>query len=144
MALKPGMDENQLKNFMAKMKRLKRFSEKEFSREIGTVCFATARKARRKISGHIALRQSIYVKKISHKAVQVGAISRIAPYIEFGTGPFVNVEYLLKLGFPRSYAMQFKGKVDGNTIAEPFFFISFDAALAEGVKRINKKLKNFK
>jgi phage gpG-like protein len=63
--------------------------------------------------------------------------------VEFGTGRLVDLQHLTKLGFPASYAMQFKGKgiKKVNLPARPFFFTNLRKELGDLTNRLETKIK---
>jgi len=88
------------------------------------------------------LQKSIDVSA-QNKQVVFEAGKHYAPYVEFGTGRFVDLEQLKQLGIPESYAMQFKGKgvKKVNLPARPYFFNSIRRQLKILLKNIDTKLK---
>ena len=129
------------KVLMQKLEALKKLSKQEFSNALGEMAFDAARKAKRKVLYGTNLRQSIVVERISTRALRIASRALYAPYVEFGTGPWVRLQDLRKVGFPDSYAWQFKGKTDGDMESEPFFFASVDKAFTQGIKRVDAKIK---
>ena len=89
------------------------------------------------------LAQSIHKKensKLSYSAV-VGVI--YAPYIEFGTGTKVNLNYLKNAGIPESYAMKFKGKgiKQVNLQPRPYLYPAFLNQRKQYIKDLKSDLK---
>lgn len=85
------------------------------------------------------LRQSIYTKKNKDLNYSIVASEKYAPYQEFGTGKAVDLSYLVQAGYPKEYAMRFKGKgvKQINMPPQPFLF----PALISGRVKLLKDLK---
>lgn len=68
---------------------------------------------------------------------KVGASAHYMPYVEFGTGTFVNVPAGLE-----DYAMQFKGRGirQVNLPARPFLFPAYEAERIRLIERLKKTL----
>ena len=77
------------------------------------------------------------------KTVEVIAGAHYAPYVEFGTGGSVDLNDMLQLGIPASYAAQFKGKGirDVNLPARPFFFSSGRIGFKNLLNRLKGEIK---
>ena len=78
------------------------------------------------------------------KTVEVIAGAHYAPYVEFGTGGMVNLDDMVQLGIPPSYAAQFKGKgiKEVNLPARPFFFSSARIGFKTLLVRLKGELNN--
>ena len=127
-----------------KLKELKAFDKRILATEIAKTGAEISRIAKRsapKDTG--ALQQSI---SFSGKGKQVVVVADkiYAPYVEFGTGGNVQLDDMLELGIPPSYAMQFKGKGirEVNLPARPFFFSSARIGFKNLYDRVNNRLKN--
>lgn len=75
------------------------------------------------------LRAGIYFEKKRSNGLlwRVGVSVKYGPYVEFGTGKLVNLKWLIKAGFPSSFASQFKGKGirKVNLQPRPFLYPSY-------------------
>ena len=89
------------------------------------------------------LKQSIKSES-KGKTVEVIAGAHYAPYVEFGTGGMVDLDDMLQLGIPASYAAQFKGKgiKEVNLPARPFFFSSARIGFKTLLIRLKGELNN--
>lgn len=139
------IDQSDLKQLTKKLNKLKKFDKKTLSNELGRAGFDISRMAKQnaptlKASGGGTLKQSIRVEKKGN-VVEVIAGAKYAPYVEFGTGAFVDLEDMLKLGIPSSYAAQFKGKSPGYMKPQPFFFGSARIGLKKLLMRLNGEIK---
>lgn len=137
------IDQAQLKQLVGKMDELKRYSKQGLSDEIGAIAMNAARRAKRiaPASAGPTLKRQIGSQAMGMNAV-VYAKTHYAPYVEFGTGMFVDLSEIKALGIPDSYAWQFKGKKDGYMHPQPFFFNSIRYELKAGLDRIEKRLKD--
>jgi HK97 gp10 family phage protein len=137
------IDQAQLKQLVGKMDELKRYSKQGLSDEIGAIAMNAARRAKRvaPASAGPTLKRQIGSQAMGMNAV-VYAKTHYAPYVEFGTGMFVDLSETKALGIPDSYAWQFKGKKDGYMHPQPFFFNSIRYELKAGLDRIEKRLKD--
>ena len=123
------INESDLSKLNKKLDKLRAFESQKVSNELGKTGLEIVRLAKRaapvgKIQGG-TLRQSISAQK-SGKSINVVANAKYAPYVEFGTGGRVDLDDMLRLGIPATYAAQFKGKGirDVNLPPRPFFFSS--------------------
>ena len=89
------------------------------------------------------LRQSIVVEKETDLSYKIVVGVKYAPYVEFGTGTKVNLEYLVKSGMPKDYAMQFKGKgiKQVNINPQPYLFPAFINGKIHFISNLKKGLK---
>jgi len=122
-----------------KLDNLRAFDKKTLSNELGRSAMDIVRMAKQNAPvDKGTLKQSIRSER-KGKTVEVIAGAHYAPYVEFGTGGMVNLDDMLQLGIPPSYAAQFKGKgiKEVNLPARPFFY---NAALI-GLKNLLGRLK---
>ena len=126
-----------------KMKQLRNLDKQELSDMLGDFALKTQKEMR----AIVPFKQGDLQKSINasaqNKQVVFEAGMHYAPYVEFGTGRFVDLEQLKQLGIPESYAMQFKGKgvKKVNLPARPYFFNSIRRQLKILLKNIDTKLK---
>ena len=139
------LNKSDLNNLNRKIAFFKGFDKKVLSTELGRTALDIAREAKKNVAKNAndtgALKQSI-TPEISGKTVSVVANKKYAPYIEFGTGSSVNLDDMLQLGIPSSYAMQFKGKGirEVNLPARPFLFSSARKELRNLMNRLTKRI----
>jgi HK97 gp10 family phage protein len=134
------MNQSDLSQLKSKLANLRAFDKKTLSTELSKTAFDISRKAKQAAPvDKGTLKQSIRVE-LKGKTVEVIAGAHYAPYIEFGTGGEVQLDDMLELGIPSSYAAQFKGKgiKNVNLPARPFFFSS----AREGLKNLLVRLNN--
>ena len=139
------IDKSDLAQLKKKLDNLRAFDKKTLSNELGTAGLDIARIAKRaaplfKGSGGGTLRQSIKSEK-KGKTVEIIAGAKYAPYVEFGTGSFVNFDDMIELGIPVSYAAQFKGSKPGYMKPQPFFFSSARIGLKKLLIRLNGEIQ---
>lgn len=132
------------------LKKLRKFGD-EAEIVIGQVTEATAKEfvqdARNFAPVDLGkLKQNIKdhkVNDLNYKVSVDGVAQKYAPYVEFGTGAKVNLQYLREAGLPESYAMKFKGndikKV--NISPQPYFFPAYILAKREYVLDLKQELK---
>tara|TARA_R100000951_G_scaffold70118_1_gene59031 strand:+ start:4985 stop:5428 length:444 start_codon:yes stop_codon:yes gene_type:complete len=126
-----------------KLDKLRAFESQKVSNELGKTGLEIVRLAKRAAPvDKGALKQSISAQR-SGKTVNVIAAANYAPYVEFGTGGRVDLDDMLRLGIPASYAAQFKGKGirDVNLPARPFFFSSARVGFQNLLNRLNGEIK---
>ena len=135
------IDKSDLAQLKKKLDNLRAFDKKTLSNELGTAGLDIARIAKRAAPvDKGTLRQSIKsVKK--GKTVEIIAGAKYAPYVEFGTGSFVNFDDMIELGIPVSYAAQFKGSKPGYMKPQPFFFSSARIGLKKLLIRLNGEIQ---
>lgn len=137
------INQSDLKSLKKKMDNLRAFDKKTLSNEIGKSALEISRIAKKNVvvdSGN--LKQSIKAEA-KGKTAEVVAGAKYAPYVEFGTGGKVDLNDMLELGIPASYASQFKGKgiKDINLPARPFFFNAARIGLKNLLVRLNGEIK---
>lgn len=154
-----------LRNLEKKLIKLHKYSEAGLSQELGYTAAHIAKRASNKLTANKTvdtgqLRSSIHYGMQGKHTVEVRAVKKYAPYVEFGTGNAVDLSELQALGINPSYAQQFKGKgFTGKRPVKtkkgwrmiqfpihlkprPFFFNSVREELPIMLTRIEKKLKN--
>ena len=137
------IDKADLAKLQNKMKQLRNLDKQELSNMLGNFALKTQEEMRAIVPFKQGdLQESINVSE-QNKQVVFQADMHYAPYVEFGTGRFVDLEQLKQLGIPESYAMQFKGKgvKKVNLPARPYFFNSIRRQLKILLKNIDTKLK---
>jgi len=135
------IDQKDLTSLRQKLNKLSLLDSKVLSNELGAAGLDIARIAKKKAPvDKGTLRQSIRSEK-QGKSVEVIAGAKYAPYVEFGTGGFVNFDDMVELGIPKSYAAQFKGKTDGFMKPQPFFFGSARIGLKKLLNRLEIQIK---
>jgi len=135
------IDKSDLAQLKKKLDNLRAFDKKTLSNELGRAGLDIARIAKRAAPvDKGTLRQSIKSEK-KGKTVEIIAGAKYAPYVEFGTGGFVNFDDMLELGIPSSYAAQFKGSKPGYMKPQPFFFSSARIGLKKLLIRLNGEIQ---
>ena len=137
------IDQSDLSQLKKKLDNLRAFESQKLSNELGKTALDISRMAKQTApvdSG--TLKQSIKAER-KGKTVEVIAGAHYAPYVEFGTGGSVDLNDMLQLGIPASYAAQFKGKGirDVNLPARPFFFSSGRIGFKNLLNRLNGEIK---
>jgi HK97 gp10 family phage protein len=137
------IDQSDLSKLKKKLDNLRAFESQKLSNELGKTALDISRMAKQTApvdSG--TLKQSIKAER-KGKTVEVIAGAHYAPYVEFGTGGSVDLNDMLELGIPTSYAAQFKGKGirDVNLPARPFFFSSARVGFKNLLNRLNGEIK---
>lgn len=137
------IDQSDLSKLKKKLDNLRAFESQKLSNELGKTALDISRMAKQTApvdSG--TLKQSIKAER-KGKTVEVIAGAHYAPYVEFGTGGSVDLNDMLQLGIPASYAAQFKGKGirDVNLPARPFFFSSGRIGFKNLLNRLNGEIK---
>jgi len=137
------IDQSDLSKLKKKLDNLRAFESQKLSNELGKTALDISRMAKQTApvdSG--SLKQSIKAER-KGKTVEVIAGAHYAPYVEFGTGGSVDLDDMLQLGIPASYAAQFKGKGirDVNLPARPFFFSSGRIGFKNLLNRLNGEIK---
>lgn len=120
------INQSDLSKLNKKLDKLRAFESQKVSNELGKTGLEIVRLAKRAAPvDKGTLRQSISAQK-SGKTINVVANAKYSPYVEFGTGGRVDLDDMLQLGIPATYAAQFKGKGirDVNLPPRPFFFSS--------------------
>jgi phage gpG-like protein len=144
MAQKSGIDSKQLADLQNKIQQLGKLSKQELSNELAkTAMFAVAgmKNDAKHITGN--LRNQTGFERQNENTVVIFSRAPYAPYVEFGTGRKVDLSHLTKLGFPASYAAQFKGKgiKEVNLPARPFFFTNLRKEFSNLSDRLETKIK---
>jgi|TARA_R110000765_G_scaffold162710_1_gene267488 HK97 gp10 family phage protein len=135
------IDKSDLAQLKKKLDNLRAFDKNTLSKELGTAGLDIARIAKRAAPvDKGTLRQSIKSEK-KGKTVEIIAGAKYAPYVEFGTGSFVNFDDMIQLGIPVSYAAQFKGSKPGYMKPQPFFFSSARIGLKKLLIRLNGEIQ---
>ena len=135
------IDKSDLAQLKKKLDNLRAFDKNTLSNELGRAGLDIARIAKRAAPvDKGTLRQSIKSEK-KGKTVEVIAGAKYAPYVEFGTGSFVNFDDMIQLGIPVSYAAQFKGSKPGYMKPQPFFFSSARIGLKKLLIRLNGEIQ---
>jgi len=135
------IDQSDLAQLKKKLDNLRTFDKKTLTNELGRAGLDIARIANKAAPRKYGtLGQSIRSEK-KGKTVEIIAGAKYAPYVEFGTGAFVNFDDMLELGIPKSYAAQFKGAKPGYMKPQPFFFGSARIGLKKLLMRLNGEIK---
>ena len=141
------ISQSDLSQLNKKLDNLRAFDKKTLSNELGRSAMDIVRMAKQnapvgKENGG-NLRQSIESER-KGKTVEVIARAHYAPYVEFGTGGMVDLDDMLQLGIPPSYAAQFKGKgiKEVNLPARPFFYNAARIGLKNLLVRLKGELNN--
>ena len=140
------INQSDLSKLNKKLDKLRAFESQKVSNELGKTGLEIVRLAKRAVKAPTGtLRNTISAQK-SGKTINVVANAKYSPYVEFGTGGRVDLEDMLRLGIPPSYAAQFKGKGirDVNLPPRPFFFssarVGFKNLLNRLTGQINKAI----
>jgi|TARA_R110000744_G_scaffold94462_3_gene182384 phage gpG-like protein len=136
-------DLNQLNK---KLNFFKDFDKKVLSSELGRTALDISRLAKRTVPVDTGGLKNSITAEIQGKTVSVVVNKNYAPYIEFGTGSMVNIDDMVALGIPPSYAMQFKGKGlrEVNLPARPFLFSSARIEFNNLLNRLNNRIKKIR
>ena len=126
-----------------KLDKLRAFESQKVSNELGKTGLEIVRLAKREVPAPTGTLRNTISAQRSGKTVNVIAAAHYAPYVEFGTGGRVDLDDMLRLGIPASYAAQFKGKGirDINLPARPFFFSSARVGFQNLLNRLNGEIK---
>mgnify|MGYP006163969183 CR=1 FL=1 len=138
------INSSDLAQLKKKLNNLRAFDKKTLSNELGRAAMDIARLAKQNAPvDKGTLKQSIKSER-KGKTVEVIAGANYAPYVEFGTGGMVDLDDMLQLGIPASYAAQFKGKgiKEVNLPARPFFFSSARIGFKTLLNRLKGELNN--
>jgi len=144
MAKNDGVDPKQLADLQRKISELGKLSKQELSNElVKTAMFAVAgmKSDARHDTGN--LKNQTGFERQNESTVVIFSRAPYAPYVEFGTGRKVDLQHLTKIGFPATYAMQFKGRgiKEVNLPARPFFFTNLRKELGNLKNRLELKIK---
>ena len=137
------INQSDLSKLKKKLDNLRAFETKKLSNELGKTALEVVRFAKQNVvTDKGPLKQSIKAER-KNKSVDIVAGANYAPYVEFGTGGSVDLNDMLQLGIPASYAAQFKGKGirDVNLPARPFFFSSGRIGFKNLLNRLNGEIK---
>lgn len=138
------INSSDLAQLKKKLNNLRAFDKKTLSNELGRAAMDIARLAKQNAPvDKGTLKQSIKSER-KGKTVEVIAGAHYSPYVEFGTGGMVDLDDMLQLGIPASYAAQFKGKgiKEVNLPARPFFFSSARIGFKTLLNRLKGELNN--
>ena len=138
------INQSDLSQLKKKLDNLRAFDKKTLSNELGRSAMDIVRMAKQNVRVDKGmLKQSIRSER-KGKTVEVIAGANYAPYVEFGTGGMVNLDDMLQLGIPSSYAAQFKGKgiKEVNLPARPFFYNAARIGLRNLLGRLKGELNN--
>ena len=138
------INQSDLSQLKKKLDNLRAFDKKTLSNELGRASMDIVRMAKQNVVvDKGALKQSIKAER-KGKTVEVIAGANYAPYVEFGTGGMVDLDDMVQLGIPPSYAAQFKGKgiKEVNLPARPFFFNAARIGLRNLLVRLKGELNN--
>ncbi len=138
------ISQSDLSQLNKKLDNLRAFDKKTLSNELGRSSMDIVRMAKQNAPvDKGTLKQSIKSER-KGKTVEVIAGANYAPYVEFGTGGMVDLDDMLQLGIPPSYAAQFKGKgiKEVNLPARPFFYNAARIGLKNLLVRLKGELNN--
>lgn len=138
------ISQSDLSQLNKKLNNLRAFDKKTLSNELGRSAMDIVRMAKQNAPvDKGTLKQSIKSER-KGKTVEVIAGANYAPYVEFGTGGMVDLNDMLQLGIPPSYAAQFKGKgiKEVNLPARPFFYNAARIGLKNLLVRLKGELNN--
>lgn len=138
------INQSDLSQLNKKLDNLRAFDKKTLSNELGRSAMDIVRMAKQNAPvDKGTLKQSIKSER-KGKTVEVIAGAHYAPYVEFGTGGMVDLDDMLQLGIPPSYAAQFKGKgiKEVNLPARPFFYNAARIGLKNLLVRLKGELNN--
>ncbi len=138
------ISQSDLSQLNKKLDNLRAFDKKTLSNELGRSAMDIVRMAKQNAPvDKGTLKQSIKSER-KGKTVEVIAGANYAPYVEFGTGGMVDLDDMLQLGIPPSYAAQFKGKgiKEVNLPARPFFYNAARIGLKNLLVRLKGELNN--
>lgn len=127
------------------LQRLSKQTQEDVSREFKQtsedIASGAISRAAANFGGGGGLRSGIYPAEIDKFTFQVISAKPWSPYLEFGTGAYVNVPAGLE-----DYALQFKGKGirEVNLPARPFFFNTFEEERVNLIKRLKEIIRNAK
>lgn len=138
------ISQSDLSQLNKKLDNLRAFDKKTLSNELGRSAMDIVRMAKQNAPvDKGTLKQSIKSER-KGKTVEVIAGANYAPYVEFGTGGMVDLNDMLQLGIPPSYAAQFKGRgiKEVNLPARPFFYNAARIGLKNLLVRLKGELNN--
>jgi HK97 gp10 family phage protein len=137
------IDQSDLSKLKKKLDNLRAFESQKLSNELGKTALDIVRLAKKQVKAPTGTLRNTIKAERKGKTVEVIAGAHYAPYVEFGTGGSVDLDDMLQLGIPASYAAQFKGKGirDVNLPARPFFFSSGRIGFKNLLNRLNGEIK---
>lgn len=140
---KAYLNKNDLLRLQKKMNQLRNLDRQGLSNELGAFALKTVTEMKTVVPKQTHDLQRSISATAQNKKVVFEAGMHYAPYVEFGTGRFVDLQHLEKLGIPKNYAMQFKGRGirQVNLPARPFFFTTLRRQMKRLLKSIDKKIK---
>ena len=131
-------------NLKSAMKKLEKLDKGGLSSEVGSWAMHTAKDASALAPKKTGKLSQSYFPERDGNTARVFNTKLYAPFVEFGTGSFVDTSELTKLGIPESYAMQFKGQgiKKINLPARPHLFPSASKNFDTLFKNIQTRIKN--
>jgi len=141
--MKAKLEQGSYSKLLVKLKTMEKYSKAELQKDIFEIGLNAALKSKMTAPVDTGnLKRLISAQKVA-KGVEIFSKAPYSPYMEFGTGRYVDVSDLKDLGFPGSYAKQFKckGIKSVNIQPQPYFFSGISEALEVGKKKIKDKLK---
>ena len=137
------IDQSDLSKLKKKLDNLRAFESQKLSNELGKTALDIVSLAKKQVKAPTGTLRNTIKAERKGKTVEVIAGAHYAPYVEFGTGGSVDLNDMLELGIPASYAAQFKGKGirDVNLPARPFFFSSGRIGFKNLLNRLNGEIK---
>lgn len=137
------IDQSDLSKLKKKLDNLRAFESQKLSNELGKTALEIVNLAKKQVKAPTGTLRNTIKAERKGKTVEVIAGAHYAPYVEFGTGGSVDLNDMLQLGIPASYAAQFKGKGirDVNLPARPFFFSSARVGFKNLLNRLNGEIK---
>jgi len=137
------IDQSDLSKLKKKLDNLRAFESQKLSNELGKTALEIVNLAKKQVKAPTGTLRNTIKAERKGKTVEVIAGAHYAPYVEFGTGGSVDLNDMLQLGIPASYAAQFKGKGirDVNLPARPFFFSSGRIGFKNLLNRLNGEIK---
>ena len=137
------IEQSDLSQLKKKLDNLRAFESQTLSNELGKTALDIVSLAKKQVKAPTGTLRNTIKAERKGKTVEVIAGAHYAPYVEFGTGGSVDLNDMLELGIPASYAAQFKGKGirDVNLPARPFFFSSGRIGFKNLLNRLNGEIK---
>jgi len=137
------IDQSDLSKLKKKLDNLRAFESQKLSNELGKTALDIVSLAKKQVKAPTGTLRNTIKAERKGKTVEIIAGAHYAPYVEFGTGGSVDLDDMLQLGIPASYAAQFKGKGirDVNLPARPFFFSSGRIGFKNLLNRLNGEIK---
>jgi HK97 gp10 family phage protein len=137
------IDQSDLSKLKKKLDNLRAFESQKLSNELGKTALEIVSLAKKQVKAPTGTLRNTIKAERKGKTVEIIAGAHYAPYVEFGTGGSVDLNDMLQLGIPASYAAQFKGKGirDVNLPARPFFFSSARIGFKNLLNRLNGEIQ---